>query len=209
MTAIFAIFAVLLIISGSIALPIYIRPFYYAHIEPLELVEKTNKSEVEIKAAYDEILDYLTIPGGEFGAGSFKYSEEGKSHFGDCKGLFLFDTAVLIISIAAVVTLGILAKKKVFELCTPFNRHVLFTAGVSVLGLFSAIALIAAVDFDRAFTVFHTLFFPGKDNWIFDPRTDEIILALPQTFFMNCAILIVSAIIIASASCILFGRKKK
>ena len=28
----------------------------------------------------------------------------------------------------------------------------------------------AATNFDRAFTVFHSLFFPGKDNWIFDLR---------------------------------------
>ena len=38
--------------------------------------------------------------------------------------------------------------------------------------------------------VFHTLFFPGKTNWIFDWRTDPIILFLPEAFFRNCALLI-------------------
>ena len=54
------------------------------------------------------------------------------------------------------------------------------------------IALLAALDFDGAFTVFHSIFFPGKDNWLFDPVTDPVILILPEAFFRNCAIAIVS-----------------
>ena len=46
------------------------------------------------------------------------------------------------------------------------------------------------LDFQRAFVVFHTLFFPGKTNWLFDWRTDPIILFLPEAFFRNCALLI-------------------
>jgi len=56
--------------------------------------------------------------------------------------------------------------------------------------VFSVVGILAAIDFDRAFVIFHTLFFPGKDNWIFDWRMDPIILILPQEFFRNCAILI-------------------
>ena len=56
--------------------------------------------------------------------------------------------------------------------------------GVAVVGL------LASLDFERAFVVFHALFFPGKDNWLFDPAVDQIILILPEVFFRNCALLI-------------------
>ena len=62
--------------------------------------------------------------------------------------------------------------------------------------VFGLIAGLAAIDFSRAFVVFHTIFFPGKSNWIFDWRTDAIILILPEAFFRNCAILIVSLLLI-------------
>ena len=65
------------------------------------------------------------------------------------------------------------------------------------------LAGLAALDFDRAFTVFHAVFFPGKDNWIFDPATDQIILVMPQVFFRNCAILIGGVLLACCAALIL------
>ena len=55
---------------------------------------------------------------------------------------------------------------------------------------------LAALDFDRAFVIFHRVFFPGKENWIFDWQTDPIILFLPQDFFRNCAILILLLLLV-------------
>ena len=55
---------------------------------------------------------------------------------------------------------------------------------------------LAALNFDRAFVVFHSIFFPGKDNWMFDWQSDPIILFLPQDFFRNCAILILVLLLV-------------
>jgi len=75
------------------------------------------------------------------------------------------------------------------------------------------VTVLAATDFNRAFVVFHALFFPGKENWIFDPRTDEIINILPQEFFMNCAVCIVAVLLLCCAclvlSDLLFGRRRR
>ena len=68
--------------------------------------------------------------------------------------------------------------------------------------VFAAVGALAALDFDRAFTVFHTLFFPGKDNWLFDWRTDGVILILPEAFFRNCALLIGGLILLWCAALI-------
>ena len=73
------------LLTAAIGLPIYIRPFYYAHIEAFDLARVSGYSEAEIREAYDEVLDYLTLPGKEFSTGVLPHSAEGKAHFEDCK----------------------------------------------------------------------------------------------------------------------------
>ena len=68
---------------------------------------------------------------------------------------------------------------------------------------------LAATDFDRAFTVFHGIFFPGKENWLFDPATDPVILLLPEEFFRNCAIAIAASLLLLCLVLILTGRRQK
>ncbi len=209
LTALLGFFVVILLITFSIGLPIYVRGFYYMQIDDLGIPEETGRTKEEIKDAYDEVLDFLVLPGKEFGTGVFKYSESGKSHFEDCKVLFNLNATLLIISLVGVVTLVILERKRVFELSRPFGFNFLFTCGASTLTIFALLGIIVALDFDTAFTVFHAIFFPGKDNWVFDSRKDQIILAMPQDFFMNCAILIASSIILISIAFIVFGIIKK
>lgn len=208
-TAILSILVIIGMLTFSIGLPIYFRPFYYSQIESLQIPERTGYDKQAIIDAYNEVLDYLTVPGNEFGTGVFPYSESGKQHFEDCKVLFDLNGIMLLISIAAITALMLLKRKKVFSLARPFGSHYLMTCGASTLTLFVLIGLLASLDFDRAFTVFHMLFFPGKDNWIFDARVDGIILALPQEFFMNCAILIAASIILISIGFIVYGILEK
>lgn len=212
LTAVLAVFVVILVITFSIGLPIYVRPFYYMQIESLGIPEYTGYTVEEIKDAYNEVLDFLVLPNREFGTGVFKWSESGKGHFEDCKGLFNLNLSLFIISLVAVISLVILERKKVFCLSRPFGFSFLFTCGASTLTLFGLIGALASINFDKAFTIFHTIFFPGKENWVFDPWEDEIIRAMPQEFFMSCAILIASSIILISIGFIIYGiitRKKK
>ena len=212
LSVVFAIALAILILTFSIGLPIYFRPFYYIQIDTLDMVENTGYSYEVIKTAYDEVLDYLTMPWCEFGTGELKHSESGASHFADCLVLFNLNAYALIISLAIVITLFVLHKRGVITLLTPHGYHLGFWSGSILLGTFTVIALLAASDFNAAFVIFHSLFFPGKTNWYFDPRTDEIIRVMPQEFFMNCAILIVASIIILSLAAIVSAiiiRKKK
>ncbi len=199
----------ILTVTASIGLPIYIRPFYYMQIDELELPEKTGFTKEEIIDAYDELLDYLTLPGKEFGTGVFKYSEEGKSHFVDCKGLFDLNAIALFISLGVLITVVVLWKKKKIELSSLGGFGLPFASGVATLSLFAVIGVLAALDFDRAFVIFHSIFFPGKDNWIFHPSKDQIINAMPQDFFMRCAILIGVSIILVSLALVGVGIYRK
>lgn len=178
-----------LVLSFSIAVPILFRPFYYLQIHALELPEHTGWSEETIRQAYDQVLDFCVF-GAPFGTGQLMWSESGRSHFADVRGLFLLDFAVLGLSLlvtALLIGLHLRGKLRFYRF---LHRGPGFWAGISAGGLVLVIADLAALDFQRAFVVFHALFFPGKDNWIFDETTDQIILVMPQAFFRNCAILI-------------------
>ena len=202
--AVFAVALVLLVLTVSIGLPIYCRPFYYAHIDALNL-ERSGFTENQIRTAYDQVLDYLTLPGKPFGTGELAYSAEGEAHFADCKVLFDLNAGVMLISafcVAFILVLRRLGK-------APSLRRAAFFAGAGAITLPLAVGGLAALDFGRAFVIFHRIFFPGKDNWMFNPRTDEIILVLPQEFFRNCAILIGAGLLVMSVLLMILSKNKR
>jgi integral membrane protein (TIGR01906 family) len=197
----------LFIISFSISIPILFRPFYYIQIDLLDIKEETGYSYEEIKEAYDDVIDYCLL-NKEFKTGKLKYSNEGKSHFRDCKILFIINFVILIIS-------GIIyiLKKKLFNNIKLFNCNIEFCSSVLIIFIFLSLLISSfVIGFNDMFTIFHNIFFLGKDNWILDPDTDEIIDILPKHFFMNCAILVISIIFIITISFIIIeiiNKKRK
>lgn len=205
LTTVWCLFTVLLVITASIAVPIYFRPFYYWQIEPLGIPEATGYDKQTIMTAYDEVLDYLVLPNREFGTGVFPHSEEGASHFADCKVLFDLNAILLVVSVIGLLVLEFLRRRQVFCLARPFGRHPAALCGGGVLALFAVVGGLASLNFDRAFEVFHAVFFPGKENWLFNRRVDPIILAMPQEFFMNCAVLILTCVVLCSLGLLAYG----
>ena len=197
----------LFLMTAAIALPIYVRPFYYAHIDGYDLVHVSGYSETEIRQAYDEVLDYLTLPGKEFGTGVLPHSDAGKAHFEDCKVLFDLNASVLLGSAAVLAVLFLLRKK-----WGPYRlgmHSACFWAAVLSVTAPMAIGVLAAIDFDRAFVMFHSIFFPGKTNWVFDWHADQIIRVLPQEFFRNCGILIGGGLVTMAGGILVWERYKK
>ena len=205
--ALIAVLAALTLLTAAIAAPILCRPFYYAHIGPLELEERTGLTREEIKTAFDEMLDYC-LGAGEFSTGALRWSESGKAHFTDVRGLFLLDLWGLAGCAAALIAALLFARGTGRTPARPLGRGPAFWAGAGLGGAFLLVGALAALDFDRAFVVFHALFFPGKDNWLFDPRVDQIITILPQEFFRNCAILILALLVLGCAALIAWDLLK-
>lgn len=195
------------LLTGSIAAPILVRGFYYAQIAPLNLEEASGLSETEIRNAYDEVLDYCTGKSDEFSAGVLPFSDEGASHFADCRKLFILDFEIFGVSLLLIAALTMYRRRRgLHEFC---GRSPAFWGAAGICGAICAAAALAATDFDRAFEVFHSIFFPGKDNWIFDPKLDPIIKLMPEAFFRNCAILIALLIALVSAIIIISDLRKK
>lgn len=195
LTVLLAVLTAVILLTAAIAAPILCRPFYYAHIGPLALCEQTGLTREEIKTAFDEMMDFC-LGGEEFSTGALRWSESGRSHFSDVRVLFLLDLRVLaaaIVLLILVLTASRLAGRRPGRL---LGRGFSFWAGAGLAAVFVVIGVLAATNFDRAFTIFHTIFFPEKDNWLFDPVEDQIITILPQTFFMNCAILILAILLL-------------
>lgn len=214
LTVLFCVSLALFMLTFSIGLPIYCRFFYYIQIKTLKMEETTGFDYGVIKAAYDDVLNYLTLPNRPFGTGELKWTESEAAHFADCKVLFNLNLAVMIVGGVISLALVILNKLKIITLCKPFGRRAYLISAVGAVALPVVIGALAAINFDKAFEIFHRIFFPGKDNWTFDPRTEEIINVMPEQFFMNCAVIIGVGLIAFAAALIIVdvvitGREKR
>ena len=201
-----AVLTAFVIVSGAIALPILFRPFYYWHIKPLHLTDMVGLTTEQVKTAYKEMMNFCIGISDTFSAGVLPFSESGAAHFADVRMLFLLDLGVLLVVILLLAGVLILKQKKSLWIAehTPG-----FWSAVGLGATFAGLGILVALDFDRAFVVFHKLFFPGKDNWIFDSRFDPIINMLPEEFFRNCALLILFAILLSCGALILLDIHKR
>ena len=208
----FALLLALVLLSGSVAVPLVFRPLYYLQIEPLHLTEQSGLTFSQIKTAYDEVMDYCLGLSDSFSAGVLSFSSEGASHFADCRRLFLLDLRVLAFSCAVLLIAYLFCRKHNLSCSLLLGRGPGFWAACGLGGVFVLVGALAAVDFERAFVIFHHLFFPGKENWVFNLAQDPVILILPQAFFRNCAILILS-LVLSGCLALLFAdrafRKRK
>ena len=202
-----AVLTALVLLTASIAVPILCRPFYYAHISPLKLEEQTGLTRDEITTAFDEMLDYC-LGAEEFSTGVLKWSEDGRAHFTDVRGLFLLDLRVLGAALCLLAAVLLYARLTGRAPARPLGRGFGFWAGTGLGIGFLIVGALAALDFDRAFVLFHALFFPGKDNWLFDPARDQIINILPQEFFRNCALLILALLVAGCGALIAFDLRR-
>lgn len=179
----------LFLLSGAIAVPILFRPFYYLQINALSLPAKTGFSPQVIRGAFDQVMDYL-VKGMAFGTGELKWSYSGMSHFADCRVLFRLDFVILALSAALLLLLLLLVRAGRVRLHRFLGKGPCFWAVIGMAALLLVLGIWAVADFEGFFTAFHTVFFPGKTNWVFDWQTDEIILILPEEFWARAAALV-------------------
>jgi len=197
------------ILSVSVAVPILLRPFYYAHIDALELEQATGLTRAQMVQAYDRMMDFCTGRTEEFSTGILPWSASGRAHFVDVRGLFLLDLRAAALSGLLLLAWQLLKRKCSLVPYRFLNRGFAFWGSAGLLALLLILGLLAALDFEGTFLLFHVLAFPGKVNWYFDPYTDGIIRILPLDFFRNCAILILALTTLLCAVCILPGLRRR
>lgn len=172
----------LFIVSLSIVLTINLTPLYAFDIDYLKISQNVGLSKETLMENYRVLLNYLNLPWvTELNFLDFPSSESGLFHFYEVKRLFILDYVIaMITAVSSFFYLRYIKKNKLFwKLVRPFQ--------VAIAVPFVVLFMIA-VSFDRLFVAFHKVFF-NNDAWLFNPSTDPIILALPETFFMHCFIL--------------------
>ena len=199
-----AVLLALVILAGAIAIPVLCRPFFYLHIAPLNLAEEVGLTVGQVKTAYNEMMDYCIGLTDTFSVGALRFSPSGAAHFADVRRLFALNLRVLAVAAVLLIAVKLLQRRARVKLVghTPG-----FWSAVGLGVTFSVVGVLAALDFERAFTVFHRLFFPGKTNWEFIPWQDPVIRILPQAFFRNCAILILLILLISCGLLLAWDRK--
>ncbi len=185
---------IVFILTLSVAVPIVIRPFYYLHIKPLGLERATGLSYDQIKVAYDEMMDFCFGLRSTFSTGVLSFTPEGEAHFVDVAILFKLDFICLALSTTVLVGYQFIKSK--VSCYKFFNQSEWAIASKILLTFFICVVLFSLNDFTTTFYIFHYIFFPGKTNWLFDPRYDQIINILPEVFFRNCAICIVGVLVV-------------
>lgn len=183
----------LLFISIAVVITINFRPLFYMDIDLLNIEAMSGYDKEVIKTNYDALIDYSS----PFFKGELKFptlaaSQSGLQHFAEVKNIFTFFYVLGIVTL--IIGIIIVVKKREdrdinYLMITPITSIVL----PLLLGIYMAI------DFDRAFLVFHKLCFKN-DYWIFDPITDPVITILPEEFFMHSAILIILIVLLLSAA---------
>lgn len=199
-----AVLLALVILAGAIAVPVLCRPFFYLHIGPLGLVDAVGLTAEQVKTAYNEMLDFCVGMTDAFSVGALRFSESGAAHFADVRKLFVLDLRVLAVAAVLLTVVKLLQRRNPVML---LGHAPGFWSAVGLGVTFSVVGVLAALDFERAFTVFHKLFFPGKTNWEFVSRLDPVILMLPEAFFRNCAILILLLLLISCGLLLVWDRK--
>lgn len=154
----------------------------------------------QMQANYDRIIEYSLFPWvRELHLETLPMSDAGAQHFAEAKDIFqLFVQGGLIALVVAVVLGSWLWRR---------HRSTGFLTAGAIIALVTPLMLAVplAIDFDRAFVVFHEIAF-DNELWIFDPRTDPIIDYLPEALFMRNAFAILVVMILLSVAAIMLGR---
>ncbi len=113
------------------------------------------------------------------------FNQQDRFHMSEVRGLFLGGMAIragACVSMVVCIILLLLMKADV--------RRILpssYLIALAAVGLSLAVAgVMALVDFNAVFVMFHHLFF-DNDLWIFDPAEDYMIRMLPEGLFADMA----------------------
>lgn len=193
-----AIIITLFIISAAVVFTLYFRPLYYFDISLLHLDTASGLNTAAVRRNYDAVCNYLFVWNrGELILPDLAMSEHGRIHFADCK--VIFDAVQILCLVTGILTLiGALRRRH--------TSGCLRIAGILTITIPALLGLLAVFQWETLFTVFHRILF-RNDYWLFDPRYDPVILILPDSFFFQCAVLILVLVLAGGVFCILKARR--
>ena len=206
-----ALCVLLIIVAQSIFIPTFFMPYFSWHYQRRNIPASIGIEKDELMHVTAELLDYmrgrredLVIYATVNGEERQFFSEIEIRHMVDV--LDLYDIGFLIRNISFWLLMFIILgmaffKVRILEVMSRCCREVI----VCFLILLGLLVGLIVWDFDRAFVIFHLIFF-DNDYWILDPSVDLLINMVPQVFFVEISIfigfllLLFSLVIIAAST---------
>lgn len=180
----------LALISVIVLIVLNCTTIYGFIIDQYGLTSITGLSKEILMINYQEMVSYLQ----HFGSGyltlsNFEMSENGMIHFADVKIIFQW---LYVIVILFVIAFGVFLVIKHHDKARDKAILSIFNKGANLAFVtFGLLMVSISFNFSATFTMFHKIFF-RNDYWIFDYRTDPVILALPEELFLILSILIMT-----------------
>ncbi len=197
-----ALLLTLFIICFAITCVVFFKPLYYFDIDYLNISQMTNLSKDIIKENYDVLIQYQSLFfKGSLNLPDFVMSQSGRIHFEEVKRIFEWIQMTMIVS-------GSLSFLMIYQNVKNKEYDFLKFASLFSVGIPAVIGLLASLDFNKAFVIFHQIVF-RNDFWIFDYTTDPVITILPEAFFMHCFMLIIFIVMMLSGIMYFIYRKKR
>ena len=197
-----ALCLLVLIVCQSIIFPTFFMPFFrqqYAREHPsqgMTVAEYIGMSDEDLMYVTAELLNYMRgrrdslegIRATVNGVEQEFFSERDIIHMVDVR--VLYDRLFMVRNAAfwgllAMIGLMAITKSPVRHLLARCSREVM--AGFLLLSAITAGVI--AIDFERAFEIFHLIFF-DNDYWILFPPRDRLVMMVPIEFFVNISIFI-------------------
>lgn len=175
----FFVFALSLAITLTINFPglLKINLFFQSDIN------FQNWSRSQVNQDFKNLMGYLNNPfQKELVFDNLYVSDRGINHFKDVKFLFQLNYSLLLSTSSVLLYLNrkkLVTRDQVREITSLIKWMII------------SVCVMALLFFDKAFVLFHQVFF-DNDDWMFDYRTDPIISFLSETFFFLCFLLIVT-----------------
>lgn len=197
-----ALVLITFIFTFAVVLVLNAKWLYYIDITMLNIDKQSGMTVENIKSNYDTLILYnqfwywkeLSFP-------TLPMSEAGRIHFQEVKQIFVILQVLCMASFAGSVIWII---KKVRR----GQYGYLKITGLLALGIPLALGVAAIWNWDRFFVTFHHIFFKN-DYWLFDSRTDPVILILPDAYFFHCAVFMLLVILMAGFLCLFLARKHR
>lgn len=196
--------------------------FYRDEYQKLKSPQSIGISEDDLLKVTDHLLGYmrgekedLKIKAKIMGQTVTVFDKRDRDHMVDVRDLYLqwanIRNIMAIVIVAGMALIYLLMRR---EALIVYSKAYL-SGTVAMLVLFALVGAWVAIDFNSFWTCFHLLFFTN-DLWQLSPETSVLIQMVPQQFFFDIVVRILTlfgcallALALVCAAVLLFRRRKR
>jgi integral membrane protein (TIGR01906 family) len=183
--------ATALVITGA-AIALFFNPVWVSFAQGrADAAAYTGWTAEQVDTVTRDIVLEVWLGPGSFEqevAGQPVFDERERAHMADVRSVVLSFYAVVLAALLVLLVAGFASRGSRW-----FRGAVALGAGGLAIGAV-AVGISFAVFFDRAFTLFHQLFF-AEGSWTFDPATDRLVQLFPDQFWTETSVAIAIAVL--------------